>query len=184
LGSRCTVFMNSSVKQAQRDGATVEDISAGLSVSVVKNAVYKVIRAGSADELGQNVVVQGGTFHNDAILRAFERELGRDVVRPDIAGLMGAYGAALCAMRLEKSSILSPEELAKFSHTSRPAVCKGCENRCKLTINTFADGGRFISGNRCERGAGGKKAEEELPNLYNYKRETLLAMRSEAHTSE
>ena len=176
LGSRCTVFMNSSVKQAQRDGATVEDISAGLSVSVVKNAVYKVIRAGSADELGQNVVVQGGTFHNDAILRAFERELGRDVVRPDIAGLMGAYGAALCAMRLEKSSILSPEELAKFSHTSRPAVCKGCENRCKLTINTFADGGRFISGNRCERGAGGKKAEEELPNLYKYKRETLLAM--------
>ena len=176
LGSRCTVFMNSSVKQAQRDGATVEDISAGLSVSVVKNAVYKVIRAGSADELGQNVVVQGGTFHNDAILRAFERELGRDVVRPDIAGLMGAYGAALCAMRLKKSSILSPEELAKFSHTSRPAVCKGCENRCKLTINTFADGGRFISGNRCERGAGGKKAEEELPNLYKYKRETLLAM--------
>ena len=116
--------MNSSVKQAQRDGATVEDISAGLSVSVVKNAVYKVIRAGSADELGQNVVVQGGTFHNDAILRAFERELGRDVVRPDIAGLMGAYGAALCAMRLKKSSILSPEELAKFSHTSRPAVCR------------------------------------------------------------
>ena len=176
LGSRCTVFMNSSVKQAQRDGATVEDISAGLSVSVVKNAVYKVIRAGSADELGQNVVVQGGTFHNDAILRAFERELGRDVVRPDIAGLMGAYGAALCAMRLEKSSILSPEELAKFSHTSRPAVCKGCENRCKLTINTFADGGRFVSGNRCERGAGGKKGEEELPNLYKFKRETLLKM--------
>ena len=176
LGSRCTVFMNSSVKQAQRDGATVEDISAGLSVSVVKNAVYKVIRAGSADELGRYVVVQGGTFHNDAILRAFERELGRDVIRPDIAGLMGAYGAALCAMRLKKSGILSPEELAKFSHTSRPAVCKGCENRCKLTINTFADGGRFISGNRCERGAGGKKDEEELPNLYKYKRETLLKM--------
>ena len=168
--------MNSSVKQAQRDGATVEDISAGLSVSVVKNAVYKVIRAGSADELGRNVVVQGGTFHNDAILRAFERELGRDVIRPQIAGLMGAYGAALCAMRLKKSGILSPEELAKFSHTSRPAVCKGCENRCKLTINTFADGGRFISGNRCERGAGGKKDAEELPNLYKYKRETLLQM--------
>ncbi len=154
LGSRCTVFMNSSVKQAQRDGATVEDISAGLSVSVVKNAVYKVIRAGSADELGQNVVVQGGTFHNDAILRAFERELGRDVVRPDIAGLMGAYGAALCAMRLKESTILSPQELAAFSHTSRPAVCKGCENHCKLTINTFADGGKYVSGNRCERGAG------------------------------
>ncbi len=168
--------MNSSVKQAQRDGATVEDISAGLSVSVVKNAVYKVIRAGSADELGRYVVVQGGTFHNDAILRAFERELGRDVIRPDIAGLMGAYGAALCAMRLKSRAILSPEELAKFSHTSRPAVCKGCENRCKLTVNTFADGGRFISGNRCERGAGGKKDEEELPNLYKYKRETLLNM--------
>ena len=116
------------------------------------------------------------TFHNDAILRAFERELGRDVIRPQIAGLMGAYGAALCAMRLKKSGILSPEELAKFSHTSRPAVCKGCENRCKLTVNTFADGGRFISGNRCERGAGGKKDEEELPNLYRYKRETLLEM--------
>ncbi len=176
LGSRCTVFMNSSVKQAQRDGATVEDISAGLSVSVVKNAVYKVIRAGSADELGQNVVVQGGTFHNDAILRAFERELGKDVVRPDIAGLMGAYGAALCAMRLEKSTILSPQELAAFSHTSRPAVCKGCENRCKLTVNTFADGGKYVSGNRCERGAGGHAAAEEMPNLYKYKCEALLKM--------
>ena len=176
LGSRCTVFMNSSVKQAQRDGATVEDISAGLSVSVVKNAVYKVIRAGSADELGQNVVVQGGTFHNDAILRAFERELGRDVVRPDIAGLMGAYGAALCAMRLKESTILSPQELAAFSHTSRPAVCKGCENHCKLTINTFADGGKYVSGNRCERGAGKGAATEELPNLYKFKREALLKM--------
>ena len=176
LGSRCTVFMNSSVKQAQRDGATVEDISAGLSVSVVKNAVYKVIRAGSADELGQNVVVQGGTFHNDAILRAFERELGRDVVRPDIAGLMGAYGAALCAMRLKESTILSPQELAAFSHTSRPAVCKGCENHCKLTINTFADGGKYVSGNRCERGAGRGAAAEELPNLYKFKREALLKM--------
>ncbi len=174
LGSRCTVFMNSSVKQAQRDGATVEDISAGLSVSVVKNAVYKVIRAGSADELGQNVVVQGGTFHNDAILRAFERELGRDVVRPDIAGLMGAYGAALCAMRLKESTILSPQELAAFSHTSRPAVCKGCENHCKLTINTFADGGKYVSGNRCERGAGKGAAADELPNLYKFKREALL----------
>ena len=176
LGSRCTVFMNSSVKQAQRDGATVEDISAGLSVSVVKNALYKVIRAGSADELGQNVVVQGGTFHNDAILRAFERELGREVIRPDISGLMGAYGAALCAMRLDKSTLLSPGELARFSHTSRPAVCNGCENRCKLTVNTFADGGRYISGNRCERGAGNARAQEDVPNLYAYKREALMNM--------
>ena len=130
LGSRCTVFMNSSVKQAQKDGADVSDISAGLSISVVKNAVYKVIRAGSADELGQNIVVQGGTFYNDAVLRAFELELGRQVVRPAIAGLMGAYGAALHAKntRGEQSALITQEGLAHFVHEAKPAVCKRCTN--------------------------------------------------------
>ncbi len=178
LGSRCTVFMNSSVKQSQKDGATVEDISAGLSVSVVKNALYKVIRAASADELGEHVVVQGGTFYNDAVLRAFEREIGRDVTRPDIAGLMGAFGAALYAMRAENSRLISPDALKSFSHTARSAICRGCTNQCHITINTFSDGGRFVSGNRCERGAGLKTKSEPLPNLYAYKREALEAFGS------
>ena len=126
LGSRCTVFMNSSVKQAQKDGATVEDISAGLSISIVKNAVYKVIRAASADDLGKNIVVQGGTFLNDGVLRAFELELGRNVTRPVIAGLMGAYGAALTArdLGLDKSAILTEEQLKSFTHKSNPTTCK------------------------------------------------------------
>jgi len=178
LGSRCTVFMNSSVKQAQKDGASVEDISAGLSMSVVKNAIYKVIRAASADELGAHVVVQGGTFQNDAVLRSFERELGREVVRPTIAGLMGAYGAALYvrARRPEKSSILSPEALAAFTHTSRSVICQKCTNHCHLTVNTFSSGARYISGNKCERGAmiGDKKSEADvLPNLHAFKRSLL-----------
>ena len=138
LGSRCTVFMNSSVKQSQRDGATVEDISAGLSVSVVKNAIYKVIRAASASELGEHIVVQGGTFYNDAVLRAFELELSRNVIRPAIAGLMGAYGAALCSMKLEQSSIITPDALKDFSHTSKSTVCRGCTNNCHLTVNIFS----------------------------------------------
>ncbi|MBQ9133182.1 MAG: 2-hydroxyacyl-CoA dehydratase [Clostridia bacterium] len=175
LGSRCTVFMNSSVKQAQKDGATVEDISAGLSISVVKNALYKVIRVASAEELGKNVVVQGGTFYNDAVLRAFEKELGGEVVRPDIAGLMGAFGAALYSMRTKESTLLSKDALASFSHTARATVCKGCTNHCSLTVNTFADGRRFISGNRCEKGAGLKKSDEPLPNLYAKKRQLLTA---------
>ena len=182
LGSRCTVFMNSSVKQAQKDGASVEDISAGLSMSVVKNAIYKVIRAASADELGEHVVVQGGTFQNDAVLRSFERELGREVVRPTIAGLMGAYGAALYvrARRPEKSAILSPEALATFTHTSRSVICQKCTNHCHLTVNTFSSGARYISGNKCERGAmiGDKKSEaDELPNLHAFKRSLLDALR-------
>ena len=176
LGSRCTVFMNSSVKQAQRDGVSIGDISAGLSVSVVKNAVYKVIRAGSPDELGEKIVVQGGTFHNDAVLRAFERELGREVIRPDICELMGAYGAAVCAMRVRNPGLLSPQELAAFTHTSRPATCKGCANQCRLTVNTFSDGSRFISGNRCQKGSGEGAESEAVPNLYQYKREALLNM--------
>ncbi len=176
LGSRCTVFMNSSVKQAQKDGAGVEDISAGLSISVVKNAIYKVIRAASADELGENIVVQGGTFYNDAVLRAFERELGKNVIRPGIAGLMGAYGAALYSKRCKSSSIITREDLSGFTHTSKSASCKGCTNNCHLTINTFADGRKFISGNRCEKGLGLEKTSKDVPNLYEFKRKALLEM--------
>ncbi len=177
LGSRCTVFMNSSVKQAQKDGAEVGDISAGLSISVVKNAIYKVIRANSAEELGKNIVVQGGTFLNDAVLRSFELELGHPVIRPKIAGLMGAYGAALYAksLGLSQSSLLSEEELKTFIHTSKAATCKGCGNHCSLTINTFRGTERYISGNKCEKGAG-KKEESRLPNLYQYKREKFLSL--------
>ncbi|MBQ8894359.1 MAG: 2-hydroxyacyl-CoA dehydratase [Clostridia bacterium] len=176
LGSRCTVFMNSSVKQSQKDGATVEDISAGLSISVVKNAIYKVIRAGSADELGQHIVVQGGTFYNDAVLRAFERELGREVIRPAIAGLMGAYGAALYAKKCRKSSLISPESLQRFAHTAKSALCKGCTNQCHLTVNSFGDGRRFISGNQCEKGLGLGEQKESLPNLYAFKRDYLMSL--------
>ncbi|MBQ3637039.1 MAG: 2-hydroxyacyl-CoA dehydratase [Clostridia bacterium] len=189
LGSRCTVFMNSQVKQSQKDGATVEDISAGLSLSVVKNAIYKVIRAHSPDELGERIVVQGGTFFNDAVLRAFEREIGREVIRPNIAGLMGAYGAALYAAdRKDKeegqnagtpekpaSKLISPSALASFTHQSRTATCGGCENRCLLTVNTFPGGRKFISGNKCERGAGQTHVSEDVPNLHAFKRGLLLA---------
>ena len=172
LGSRCTVFMNSSVKQAQKEGATIEDISAGLAISVVKNALYKVIRASSAQELGDNVVVQGGTFYNDCVLRAFEKELGKDVIRPEIAGLMGAYGAALYAMKSEKSSIISLEKLKSFSHSASPSICKGCTNNCHLTINKFGDGTSFISGNQCQKGAGAKQGAQS-PNLYEFKRNLI-----------
>ena len=174
LGSRCTVFMNSSVKQSQKDGATVEDISAGLSVSVVKNAIYKVIRAGSADELGEHIVVQGGTFYNDAVLRAFERELGKDVIRPAIAGLMGAWGAALYAKRVTNSSLCTEEGLRDFAHTSRAATCQGCANHCRLTVNRFGDGKKYISGNQCERGLGYDTSRaESVPNLHAFKRAYL-----------
>ncbi len=173
LGSRCTVFMNSSVKEAQKEGANIEDISAGLSMSVVKNAIYKVIRAKDADDLGREIVVQGGTFLNNAVLRSFEKEIGRKVVRPKISGLMGAFGAALYAknLRLEKSSIISKAELACFSHTATATNCKICGNNCNLTINKFGgEGGsrRFISGNRCEKPLGVKKVAA-LPNMYEYK---------------
>ena len=176
LGSRCTVFMNSSVKQAQKDGASVEDISAGLSISIVKNAIYKVIRAASADDLGKHIVVQGGTFHNDAVLRAFEQELGREVTRPTIAGIMGAFGAALAArdLKLEQSTLLSESALQSFSHSAKPVTCNLCTNHCSLTVNTFDGGRRFISGNRCSRPLGKEKVE--LPDLYRYKYEKLRAM--------
>lgn len=177
LGSRCTVFMNSSVKQSQKDGASAQDISAGLSVSVVKNALYKVIRASSPEELGSHVVVQGGTFMSNAVLRAFEAELGRDVVRPAIAGLMGAYGAALRAMKVEKSSLISAEQLETFEHRAKATVCHGCANGCRLTVNTFSGGRRFISGNRCERPLHtGDDYTEHKYNLYEYKRELITSL--------
>lgn len=180
LGTRCTVFMNSSVKQAQKDGATVGDISAGLSRSVVKNAIYKVIRAGSAEELGRQIVVQGGTFLNDAVLRSFEMEIGCNVIRPQIAGLMGAFGAALHArsLGLAKSETMKADELATFTHTSKAAICRGCGNKCHLTINSFPGGERYISGNKCEKGAGNKLPEgsDIIPNLHQYKRDKLAAL--------
>jgi predicted CoA-substrate-specific enzyme activase len=170
LGSRCTVFMNSSVKQAQKEGSPIEDISAGLSVSVVKNALYKVIRATSPESLGSHIVVQGGTFYNDAVLRAFELELGCEVVRPTIAGLMGAYGAALHAKKHhpQTSSIITKEALSQFSHTVKVTTCKLCTNHCRLTINTFSNGKRYISGNRCERPVTNRLASDEM-NLYAWK---------------
>ena len=176
LGSRCTVFMNSSVKQAQKDGASVEDISAGLSISIVKNAIYKVIRAASADDLGKHIVVQGGTFHNDAVLRAFEQELGRNVTRPVIAGIMGAFGAALAArdLHLEQSALLSAEALTRFTHTAKPATCGLCTNHCSLTVNTFDGGRRFLSGNRCSRPLG--EEPHRHPDLMRYKYHKLRAL--------
>ena len=176
LGSRCTVFMNSSVKQAQKDGASVADISAGLSISIVKNAIYKVLRVASADDLGRHIVVQGGTFHNDAVLRAFEQELHREVIRPTIAGIMGAFGAALAArdLCLEQSTILTADELKTFQHSAKPLTCNGCTNHCSLTVNTFDGGRRFISGNRCSKPLGGKK--HPLPDLMKYKYDRLRAM--------
>ena len=178
LGSRCTVFMNSSVKQAQKDGASIQNISAGLSISVVKNALYKVIRASSPEELGRHIVVQGGTFYNEAVLRAFEKEMGVEVIRPDIAGLMGAFGAALhgraTAKSGQKSTVLGPEELAAFSQTTRTVQCGGCTNHCQLTINTFAGGRRLISGNRCEHPvSGGAAGGDDSLDLYRYKQNLL-----------
>lgn len=169
LGSRCTVFMNSSVKEAQKEGANIEDISAGLSMSVVKNAIYKVIRAKDADDLGKNIVVQGGTFLNNAILRSFEREINRNVIRPKIAGLMGAYGVALFARECQSSTIISQEELSNFTHISAPSICNICGNKCQLTINRFDGGRKLISGNKCDRPLGIKKKTIFLPNLYEYK---------------
>jgi len=180
LGSRCTVFMNSSVKQAQKDGASIENISAGLSISVVKNALYKVIRASSPEELGRKIVVQGGTFYNEAVLRAFEKEMGVEVIRPDIAGLMGAYGAALFGLRQCRkngqttSAMMSEEELESFDQKVVSVKCGGCGNHCQLTINTFADGRKFISGNRCDKPVTGKSEDNSL-NLYAYKQQLLAS---------
>ncbi len=183
LGSRCTVFMNSSVKQAQKEGAAVGDISAGLSYSVVRNALYKVIKLKDADSLGEKVVVQGGTFLNDAVLRAFELLTGREVVRPDIAGLMGAFGAALTAQRHwrpgEVSALLGLDELARFETQTELRTCKLCQNHCGLTITSFNDGSRHVSGNRCERGASEEAAprRSSVPNLFDYKYKRIFGYR-------
>ncbi|HSH35542.1 acyl-CoA dehydratase activase, partial [Schnuerera sp.] len=173
LGSRCTVFMNSKVKQAQKEGATIGDIAAGLSYSVIKNAIQKVIKVRDPKELGENIVVQGGTFYGDAILRSFELVSKRKVVRPDIPGLMGALGAALIAKeRYEEgieSNILLKNQLDNFTYKTKRANCGRCSNNCSLTINIFSDGKRYITGNRCERGAGIDKGTRNIPNLYEYK---------------
>lgn len=173
LGTRCTVFMNSRVKQAQKEGATVGDISAGICTSVIKNALFKVIRMRSSEDLGNKIVVQGGTFYNNAVLRSLEKISGREVVRPDIAGIMGAFGCALISFeRYEadyQSDMLSGHELDSFSTTTSTRRCGLCGNNCHLTVNTFSDNRQFIVGNRCERGAGIETTKVELPNLYKYK---------------
>ena len=178
LGTRCTVFMNSKVKQAQKEGSAISDISAGISFSVVKNALFKVIRLKHPAELGSQIVVQGGTFCNDSVLRALELTLGREVIRPDIAGLMGAYGAALLARdRLNgvcKSSLLSATELRNFKSTSNSRRCQGCGNQCLITTHRFSHGGEHHAGNRCERGAGRDPVIGEIPNLYTYKLKRLF----------
>lgn len=177
LGSRCTVFMNSKVKQAQKDGASVSDISAGLSYSVVKNVLQKVIKIKDPKDLGERIIVQGGTFFNDAILRSFELISGREVIRPDIAGLMGAFGMALIAKNkvAEKSALISKEALEKFTYESTMRRCGGCTNNCLLTILKFDNGKRFISGNRCDKGAGIEKNSKDIPDLYKYKYKRLFS---------
>ena len=177
LGSRCTVFMNSKVKQAQKEGASLEDISAGLSYSIIKNALYKVIKLRNKDQIGKHVVVQGGTFNNNAVLRAFEKETGIEAIRPDIAGLMGAYGMAMIAKEKDDgkgSTILSAEELKDFHSTHTMRHCGKCTNNCLLTVTEFTDGRRFVSGNRCERGADLPVKSKTLPNLYEYKYRRLF----------
>ena len=173
LGTRCTVFMNSKVKQAQKEGASVNDISAGLAYSVIKNALFKVIKVSDASSLGKNIVVQGGTFYNDAVLRSFEKIADCQVIRPDIAGIMGAFGAALIARKHYKegmdTSMLSFEKICNLEFTTTMAKCKGCTNSCRLTINRFSGGRQFVSGNRCERGLGLEKNKENIPNLFDYK---------------
>ncbi len=173
LGTRCTVFMNSNVKQAQKEGATVADISAGLAYSVIKNALFKVIKITSAEDLGRHVVVQGGTFYNDAVLRSFEKIAGCEAVRPDIAGIMGAFGAALIAAeRYDKNkttSMLPLDKIISLNYATSMARCKGCTNHCVLTVNRFGGGRQFISGNRCERGLGKERVKKDIPNLFDYK---------------
>ena len=177
LGTRCTVFMNSNVKQAQKEGATVSDISAGLAYSVIKNALYKVIKLTSAEELGRHIVVQGGTFYNKAVLRAFEKIAGVNATCPDISGLMGAFGAALVAKNHytgKESAMLSLDKILSLHYTTASVRCGGCANNCMLTINRFDGGRKHISGNRCEKGAGGSGAGEKAPNMVEYKRQRIF----------
>jgi len=176
LGTRCTVFMNSKVKQAQKDGAAVGDISAGIALSVIKNALFKVMQLKDVSSLGKNIVVQGGTFYNDAVLRSMELLLNRNVIRPDIAGLMGAYGAAILALESgnKKSDILPAEDLETFSVKTNSFRCQGCGNACQVTVQMFPDGGRYFTGNRCERGAGKEKKERRAANIYRFKYDRLF----------
>ena len=181
LGTRCTVFMNSKVKQAQKEGAEVSDISAGLAYSVIKNALFKVIKVSDASELGKNIVVQGGTFYNNAVLRSFEKIAGCEAIRPDIAGIMGAFGAALIARERflaapsYQTSMLSIDKINALQFETSMAKCKGCTNNCRLTINKFSGGRQYISGNRCERGLGKQKNENGFPNLFEYKMKRLFS---------
>lgn len=173
LGTRCTVFMNSKVKQAQKEGAAVSDISAGLAYSVIKNALFKVIKVSDASELGKRIVVQGGTFYNDAVLRSFEKIANCEAIRPDIAGIMGAFGAALIARENyhtgDQTTMLSFKQINELKFSTSMAKCRGCTNNCRLTINQFSGGRQYISGNRCERGLGRQKNENNTPNLFEYK---------------
>ena len=179
LGTRCTVFMNSKVKQAQKEGAEVSDISAGLAYSVIKNALYKVIKVSDASELGRHIVVQGGTFYNDAVLRSFEKIADCEAIRPDIAGIMGAFGAALIARERheegKETSMLSIKKINELQYTTSMANCRGCTNNCRLTINKFSGGRQYISGNRCERGIGKEKNKDHIPNLYEYKYKRIFS---------
>ena len=181
LGTRCTVFMNSKVKQAQKEGASVSDISAGLAYSVIKNALFKVIKVSDASELGKNIVVQGGTFYNNAVLRSFEKIAGCEAIRPDIAGIMGAFGAALIAREhfladpSYQTSMLTIDKINALQFETSMAKCKGCTNNCRLTINKFSGGRQYISGNRCERGLGKQKNENGFPNLFEYKMKRLFS---------
>ncbi|MCI9152353.1 2-hydroxyglutaryl-CoA dehydratase [Lachnospiraceae bacterium] len=173
LGTRCTVFMNSKVKQAQKEGAEVADISAGLAYSVIKNALFKVIKVSDASELGSHIVVQGGTFYNNAVLRSFEKIADCEAIRPDIAGIMGAFGAALIAREryteCEGTTMLSIEDIRALEYSTTMTKCKGCTNNCRLTVSHFSGGRRFITGNRCERGLGKEKSVNQMPNLFDYK---------------
>jgi len=177
LGTRCTVFMNSKVKQAQKEGASVADISAGISLSVIKNALFKVIRMKRPEDLGEKIVVQGGTFYNEAVLRGIEIILGREVIRPDISGLMGAFGAAIIAKERDttgQSEMIALDDLDMFSVTNSLKRCELCGNNCLMTISTFSNGKKFYSGNRCERGAGEVKKKNQAPNMYDYKYKRLF----------
>lgn len=181
LGTRCTVFMNSNVKQAQKEGASVADISAGLAYSVIKNAIYKVIKLSSAADLGEHIVVQGGTFHNIAVLRAFEKTINADAVCPDIAGLMGAFGAALIAKSRyngQMTSMLPLDKITDLQYKQGTARCKGCRNSCILTVTSFSDGKRHIIGNRCENGAGNAEAKVPASNMFEYKRKRIFAYKA------
>ncbi|MGI6068992.1 MAG: acyl-CoA dehydratase activase-related protein [Blautia sp.] len=179
LGTRCTVFMNSKVKQAQKEGAEVSDISAGLAYSVIKNALYKVIKVSDASELGHHIVVQGGTFYNDAVLRSFEKIADCEAIRPDIAGIMGAFGAALIARERysedKETTMLPIEKIKALKFSTSMANCKGCTNNCRLTINKFSGGRQFISGNRCEKGIGKEKNKDKIPNLFDYKYKRIFS---------